>query len=158
MSSLNLATRPRIQLPASSFPDRADVYVCDKCGLDITKHLHPGQAHTWKAMGPERYRCRCGQNYLTAATEWDHFSEWERKRRIQCTLGFAAVFSVIISVCGLAAYLTLRYVFFLPRAGVIVGALIAAFPFLFMVVPFSLGVASSMWRTRVGTRTVSAQD
>src|SRR5580704_11914550 len=145
MSSLNLTTRPRIQLPASSFPDRADVYVCDKYGLDITKHLHPGQAHTWKAMGPERYRCQCGRNYLTAATEWNHFSEWERKRRIQCTLGFAA-------------YLTLRYVFFLPRAGVIVGALIAAFPFLFMVVPFSLGVASSMWRTRGGTRTVSAQD
>jgi hypothetical protein len=109
-------------------------------------------------MGPERYRCRCGQKCLTGATEWDHFSEWERKRRIQLTLGFAVVFSAIISVFAVAAYLTLRYVFYLPQAGIVVGALITAFPFLLMVIPFSLAVASSMWRTRVGTRTASAQD
>lgn len=157
MSSLNLNARPRIQLPASLFPERADIYVCDKCGRDITRHLRPGQAHAWRAIGRERYVCQCGQKYLTRATEWDHFSARERKRRIQFTFGFAAVFSAIISVFGVAAYLALRYFFYLPRAGVVVGALIAVFPLFSLLVPFSLGVASSMWRTRVGARTARAQ-
>jgi hypothetical protein len=77
MLSLNLVTRPLITLPASAFPNRADVYVCDKCGRDITKHLRPGQSHTWAPMGRERYLCLCGQKYLTGAREWDHFSERE---------------------------------------------------------------------------------
>jgi hypothetical protein len=157
-SRLSPNSRPLLTLPASAFPDFADAYVCDKCSRDRTKHFHRGRAHSSKAMGRKRYRCQCGQNYLTGATEWDHFSERERRRLIQFTLGFAVVFSAIISVPGLAAYLALRYIFYLPRVGLVVGALIAVFPFLLMVIPFSLGVVSSMWRTRVDTRTAPARE
>src|SRR5262249_61613352 len=48
MRMLNL---DRSQLPASKFPEHADVYICDRCGRDITSHHHRGRAHrlatTW---------------------------------------------------------------------------------------------------------------
>ena len=83
MLSLNLGARPLVTLPASSFTDRADAYVCDKCGRDIAKHFRPGQSHAWGPMGRERYRCLCGQKYLPGATEWDHLGDRERSRRIK---------------------------------------------------------------------------
>ena len=33
------------KLPASRFPEPADVYFCDKCGRDESRYLHQGQAH-----------------------------------------------------------------------------------------------------------------
>src|SRR5712691_3427119 len=104
MQRLNLDVPHKTQLPASAFPTRADVYVCEKCGRDITRHLQAGQAHVWEPMGPERYRCRCGQTYLTGATEWDHLGDWERKRRVSQTTGLAFLFSVVLSVPGCVVY------------------------------------------------------
>jgi len=41
MDALNLDPKALSikQLHASEFPEPADVYVCDKCGRDITSHL-----------------------------------------------------------------------------------------------------------------------
>ena len=57
MQALNLNSTA----PASRFPEAADVYVCDKCGRDITEHLHRGRPHVWRPLGPARYiwRLRC---------------------------------------------------------------------------------------------------
>jgi hypothetical protein len=69
-----------IKRPASEFPDPADVYLCDKCGGDITAHLHRGRAHVRQPLGPVKYVCRCGQAYLSGATElpsksWPRYCE-----------------------------------------------------------------------------------
>jgi len=149
MSVLNLFAPSPTTLPASAFPIPADRYVCDKCGTDITKHLRRGQAHVWKPMGPERYLCQCGQKYLTGATEWDHLGDWERKNRIRQTLGI----SVLSSIIGLLGYLALR-----RSNGALIGALvIAILPVLLVHTPFWLGVAMSMWRTRIGTSIASGR-
>src|SRR5258706_3114128 len=154
MDSLNLSSPP-LKLPASAFPSRADVYECDKCGRDVTKQFRPGRAHVWKPMGPERYQCRCGQKYLTGATEWDHLGSWERKNRIRQSFGLGVLFSAMCSVIGLVAYLYLRFGFGLPEAAFITALVITAAPFLLMNVSFWLSVIASIWRTRVGTSTVS---
>jgi hypothetical protein len=151
MSALNPSAPNPTTLPASAFPSRADRYVCDKCGTDITKQLRAGQAHVWKPMGPERYLCHCGQEYLTGATEWDHLGDWERKNRIRQTLGIGIILSVPSSVIAFVGYLILR-----RSNGTLIGALvIAVLPFLVVHIPFWFGVAASMWRTRVGTSIAS---
>jgi DNA-directed RNA polymerase subunit RPC12/RpoP len=121
MLSLNLGSRPLIRLPASAFPSRADLYVCDKCGRDITKHLHPGRAHAWAPMGSERYACSCGQKYLTGATEWDHLGGHGRKRRVRDTFGLGVLFSAMSSIPGLLVYLALHFVFGLRREALVTG-------------------------------------
>jgi hypothetical protein len=147
VTSLNLSAPDATSLPASAFPTPADVYVCDKCGRDVTKHLHRGQAHVWKPVGPNRYQCRFGQKYLTGAMEWDQLGEWERKRRIGQTVGLGILCSAAFSIVGLVVYLALHR----SKAALICASAIAALPFLLMNVPFWLDVAASVWRTRVGT-------
>ena len=63
MEALNLDQKQvgTKQLRASQFPEPADVYVCDKCGRDITVHLYSGRAHVQILLRPSRYVCRCGQ-------------------------------------------------------------------------------------------------
>src|SRR4029077_6286361 len=129
MLTLNLGARPVVKLPASTFPNRADLYVCDKCGRDITKHFRPRQSHSWGPMGPESFVCFCGQRYLTGAREWDHFSERERSRRVGQTLGFGILLSAIFSIPGFLAYLALRLVFGLREGALVAGLAITALPF-----------------------------
>src|SRR6266852_6121306 len=83
MEALNLDQKQvgTKQLRASQFPEPADVYVCDKCGRDITVHLYSGRAHVQILLRPSRYVCRCGQKYLSGAAEWDDLSDWERRQR-----------------------------------------------------------------------------
>lgn len=150
MLSLNLSARTLVKLPASAFPDRAAVYVCDKCGRDVTKYFRPGQAHVWAPMGPERYRCVCGQRYLTGATEWDHFSDWERNRSVRDTLGLGVLFSAMSSILGLLAYLVLHLVFGLREGALFTGLVITVLPFFLMQITFWPEVVASMWRTRIG--------
>jgi hypothetical protein len=158
MLSLNLGARPLITLPASAFPNGADVYVCDKCGRDITRHFRPGRAHVWAPMGPERYLCLCGQRYLTGATEWDHLSDWERNRRVKDTLGLGVLFSAMFSILGLLAYLVLHFVLGLREGALVTGLVITALPFSLMQIGFWPGVVASMWRTRVGSRVASGHN
>jgi hypothetical protein len=148
MLSLNNSARPLVTLPASAFPARANIYVCDKCGRDLTKQFRPQQSHVWRPLGPERYQCLCGKTYLTGATEWDHFSAQERRRRIGQTLFAGVLFSMMFSVCGLLIYLFLL-AFGLRRGAVVTGLVIAALPFSWMQLEFWPSVVASMRRTRV---------
>jgi hypothetical protein len=138
-------------LPASAFPERADVYVCDKCGRDVTKHFHPSQSHTWAPMGPARFVCRCGQTYVTGAIEWDHLGPSERRRRVRQTLGIGVLLSAMFSILGVLAYLALRFLFDLRKAGFIVALFITAVPFVWLQLDFWPAVVASMWRTRAGS-------
>jgi hypothetical protein len=159
MLSLNLgAARPLITLPACAFPNRADIYVCDKCGRDISKHFRPGRAHVWTPMGPERVRRVCGQKYLTGATEWDHLGDWERNRRVRGTLGLGVFFSAMSSILGFLAYLVLHFIFRLQQGALITGLVIPALPFSLMQIGFWPGVGASIWRTRVGSRVASGHN
>jgi hypothetical protein len=148
----SLGARPPITRPASDFPERANIYVCDNCGTDITKHFRPGQSHVWRPMGPERYQCLCGKKYLTGAAEWDDFSRWERSGRIRYTLGMGLTFSTMISVLGLMVYLVLKFAFGVRAGAVGTGLIITALPFCLMQFAFWPSVFASMWRTRIASR------
>jgi hypothetical protein len=152
MLSLNIGSRPLVTLPASAFPEQANTYLCDKCGRDITIHFQQGQAHVWRTMGPERYQCLCGQKYLTGATEWVHFSDWERKNRIGGTLLIGFLISLLFSVLGLLVYLALHFVFGLSDGALITAVVITALPFCWMQLDFWRGVVASMLRTRIGSQ------
>ena len=99
------------QLPASSFPDRADVYVCDNCGRDVTKYLHRLHGHSSLPLGPQRHVCRCGQKWLTGRVEWDHLGDEGRRNHLRGIVVCIVVFSIPSSVLGATAYLVLHYLF-----------------------------------------------
>src|SRR5579864_5726835 len=89
------------KIPASRFPEAADAYFCDKCGRDLTRHLHRGQAHVRQPIGPMRYTCDCGEPYLTGATEWDCLSDWD-KRQWRSDIGLAIIlFALLLIPVGL---------------------------------------------------------
>jgi hypothetical protein len=138
--------RSPTRLPASAFPNRADAYFCDNCERDLTKHLHPGRAHVWQAMGPERSICRCGREWPTGAVEWDQFSPWERRRRLRDVFAWSIVASVFSSIVATFAYFILR----LSWSGAAAASIIlAALPGTLMWVPFLSGISVSVWRTRI---------
>jgi len=143
-------SEPKVRLPASSFPERADIYFCDKCARDITHHLHRRRSHSWAPIGPMRYTCLCGQQYLTGALEWMNLSDWEQSRRTSQTLGLGLMFSVMSSVLGLLAYWLLRALQ-LPRLALVFALIITVAPFVLFMVPFCYEVAMSKWRTRART-------
>jgi hypothetical protein len=113
------------------------------------------QAHVWSAMGRERYQCRCGQKYLTGATEWDHFRGHERKRRIVDILFFGAFFSAFVSPVSLFVYLFMHFCFGLGRSALNAALVIGACPFFLFNMPFWFEIIMSMWRTRISTNIVS---
>lgn len=152
MLSMNLTPRSLLTLPVSAFPDRADVYVCDKCGTDATKLLRPRISHSWSPMGPERFRCDCGETYLTGATEWDHFGGFERSKRAGDTIGGGFLLSVVFCVLGLVPYVILRFAFGSREAALWTWLVITATPFVAIQVSFWPGVFASMWRTRIARR------
>ncbi len=150
METLSLS---RKQLPASKFPEPADVYLCDKCGTDLTQHLHRGRAHVWRPLGPLRYRCRCGEKYLSGAVEWDNLSNWEKRLRLRQIVGM-----LILLAVPLTGFVSLLRVTVAHR-GIVLLALcvVAAFPFLLLFVWFvdflfeGFEVIASLLRTRVGS-------
>jgi hypothetical protein len=151
MQALNLdpklpATK---QLRASEFPEPADVYVCDKCGRDITVHLHRGRAHARQPLGPVRYFCPCGRDYPSGATEWDYLSDGEKRQ----WLGDIPL--IFILFAALAGLVTLAYFALVRRNLVLTVLSLAGLPFavvlfrLFIIMsalPFE--IAASRWRTR----------
>jgi hypothetical protein len=148
MEALNLNTK---QLRASEFPEPADVYVCDRCGREITAHLRRGQAHVWRPLGPLRYVCPCGQKYLSGAVEWDNLSDWEQRQRSRQTFGLLIIALAILTGFGILVYfaVTRHSLLFL---------ILSALAFIPSVVFFSLlvaslldvfGIAASLWRTRI---------
>ena len=139
-------------LPASKFPECADVYFCDNCGRDVTKYLHPGRAHVRRAVGPVRYVCVCGKTYLTGAMEWDYLSEWE-KHQWRADIGLAALlFMLLVVPIGLAYAAWHRHSALL--LGILVIVLIPAVVVLRLFALTMLGfvdIARSIWRTRFGS-------
>src|SRR5579863_918680 len=155
MHSLNLGARPQSSLPASAFPNRADIYVCDACGRDVTKHFRARQSHSWSPMGCDRYRCACGQVYLTGAKEWDQLGAGERMRRVGQSVWLGILFSAMFSLIGLIAYLVLHLGFGLREGARITALVITGLPFALIQIVFWPSVLASMWRTRVGARAAS---
>src|ERR1700757_78582 len=105
MQALNLDPKQAtvIKPPASEFPDAADVYLCDKCGRDITAHFHRGRAHVRQPLGPVRYVCRCGQAYLSGATKWDHLSVWEKRQWLR-DIPLIFILFAVVAAYGAVAY------------------------------------------------------
>jgi hypothetical protein len=101
-------------------------------------------------MGPERYRCGCGQIYLTGATEWDHLSAREQKRRIVDTIVLGLLFSAMLSVPALVFCLVTWLIFHRLGIVLIAALFITVLPFFKWVIPFLLEVILSIWRTRRG--------
>jgi hypothetical protein len=149
MVSLNLGGRPLVTLPACAFPERADAYICDKCGRDITEHFRPRTSHSWEPMGPEKYECLCGQEYLTGAKEWDHLDYRERRQRAKSTLMLGVLFSVIALIPSLLAYFFLRFAFGFRAGALATSLIVIALPFVLLQIVFWPGVIASMWRTRI---------
>jgi len=140
------------RLPGSRFPERADSNFCDKCGRDITEHLHPRRAHVRQPLGPMRYVCICGTKYLTGATEWDDLSHWEKRRwlfdgvfafllcvplLISAGLGYAAWHRHSVILLFICAVFLMPPLFFLK----LIGILLLVF----------VDIARSIWRTRFGS-------
>jgi hypothetical protein len=149
MVGLNLGERPLVTLPAGAFPERADAYVCDKCGRDITEHFRPPTSHSWEPMGPERYECLCGHEYLTGPREWNHLGYPEKRQRVKSTLMFGVLSSVIASIPSLLAYFFLRFAFGLREGALATSLIIIALPFVLIQIKFWPRVIASMWRTRM---------
>jgi hypothetical protein len=148
MQTLNLNGT---QLPASKFPERADAYICDKCGRDITPFLNPGRAHVWRLLGPSRYVCRCGQQYLSGEAEWDSLSTWERRNRLSQIVGFGIATAIPIAgfVFLIHAAIEHRSIALLIVSGVAAGPLII-FIVLFTTVGLDvMDLAASLWRTKI---------
>jgi hypothetical protein len=137
------------KIAASRFPEAADVYFCDKCGRDVTRHLHRGQAHVRQPIGPMRYTCGCGEIYLTGATEWDYLGDWD-KRQWRADAGLALILFVLILIP-----VALGYMAWHRRSVVLLAVFVAAFAFaivclrLFgLILVGFLDIALSIWRTR----------
>jgi uncharacterized integral membrane protein len=149
MQTLNLG---EIQLPASRFPEPAVVYVCDKCGRNITKHLHPGRAHVATPIGPPWYTCRCGQKYLSGAVEWDNLGEWQRRSRV---VEITTIAVMTFALLGLLVLLIYEAIEHHNEALIVLCAVLA--PLGIMIVWFFIAgaliplfeIASSVLRTRM---------
>jgi len=148
---MNLSSPEPVSLPASEFPKRADKYLCDYCGRDVSKRFRPGRPHSQAPMGPTRFTCRCGKKYVSGAIEWDHLGDRERRRRIRETLLFGVFFSVMFSIPAGLIYLFFRFLLDLRRAGFLVACIVILLPFALMQATFWPAVVASMWRTRAAS-------
>lgn len=156
MQALNLDPKlvpSAIKRPASEFPEAADVYFCDKCGRDISVHLHRGRAHVRQPLGPVKYVCQCGQSYLSGATEWDYLSDWE-KRQWLTDIPLIFIFFAIVAAYGAAVHLALMHRSFVTIVLSLLGIPFAVvFLWLFILmsaIPFE--IVASILRTRVFRR------
>ena len=138
------------QLRASEFPEPADVYVCDRCGRDITTHLHRGRAHVQRPLRPSRYVCRCGQKYLSGAVEWDNLSDWEKRQRLG-DMGLVIIVSAVLAVFSILVYFAVirRSIALFAFLAMAVLFLIPLFPLFIAILASPLEIAASLWRTRI---------
>jgi hypothetical protein len=142
------------RLPASRFPDPAQVYFCDSCGRDLTKNLYRDRAPVWQPLRPMWSVCQCGQKYLSGAAEWDDLSSWERKQRIR-QLWIGLVLFALLVIPGALAYFALRYggAALLAIVGIaLIPSVLVAKPFGFVLLDLC-EIITSIWRTRVIGRT-----
>ncbi len=103
-------------------------------------------------MGPEGFRCDCGERYRTGATEWDHFGDFERSKRAGDTIGVGILLSVMFCVVGLIPFLVLRFALESREAALWTWLAITVLPFVGIQISFWPEVFRSMWRTRIAKR------
>lgn len=151
---MNVLDLNKFQRPASEFPERAEVYVCDVCGRDITKHLPRRQAHVWDDLGPPFYTCKCGTRYRTFQMEWDSFSYWEKRDYVVKAVVPWVGIGVLLAGFLLLARLAFLYPNFVTIGLTILCAIPAAvLGSLFMAMSYDLlELPASLWRTRVADR------
>ena len=126
-------------------------YLCDKCGKDITRHIHAGRAHVLRPLGPLRYTCQCGQKYHSGAVEWDHLSDWEQQSRMR-EVGLAIILLVGLALLSLLGYVAFR------RRSLLLACVWAAlallsvplWPLFVGILSLPFEIAASLWRTRIG--------
>lgn len=150
MVSLNLGGRPLVTLPASAFPSRADAYVCDKCKREITEHFRPRTSHSWEPMGRERFKCLCGEEYLTGAKEWQHLGVKERRLRAKDSLVQGAIVSVMAAIPSLLIYIFLHFALGYKKGALATSLVISVLPFVLVQISFWSSVIASVWRSRIG--------
>ena len=136
---LNLSGK---QLPASSFPERADAYVCDKCGRDVTPYLRRGRADLQPLLGPAMFRCDCGEEYLSASVEWDHLGPSEREKRIRQIIASAENSLFVLAGVVFLLHQTIKDPTSLLLSLSFIGAYVAAM----CVVDIYYGVAVPLFR------------
>ena len=143
-------SRSPAQLPASRFPEWADLYICDVCGRDVKASIHRVRGHAGPSIGPERFTCGCGARYLSGMTEWDHLHRITRKSRTQ-GLMWAPIFIVLP-----ATLLVLLIQTAIQRHSVLLGVVagmegLVGLPFELFGIASMLDMPSiiaSIWRTR----------
>jgi hypothetical protein len=142
-----------MKLPASKFPERADAYVCDRCGRDITRKLHPGHAHVRQPLGPPRYTCQCGEKYLTGAIEWDQLGPWQRQQWIR-DVGLAIIVLAVLIVLSVSGYVAVRRHSLLLTCLIVVVVLfsIPVWKLFAAILSIPFEIAASLWRTRIAER------
>lgn len=155
METLNHRTISR--LPASRFPEPAEVYFCDNCGRDLTKNLYADRAPVWQPLRPTWYVCQCRRKYLSGAAEWDDLTTWERQQRVrQLWIGFVLFALLVIPVT--LAYFALTY----GGAALLAVVAIALIPSILVARPFGFvlvdvyEIIASIWRTRIARRASAA--
>jgi len=148
-SLLDLNKPDPVRRPASSFPDRADEYICDMCGADLTKYLPRPSSHSWPPYGPARYICRCGAAYLTGAVEWESLDSRERRRRLRDLVGLSLMFAAMFAIPGTCLGLLIYWIVGSSKLGLVVGVLIAT-PASIALLTFELGgILRSIVRTNL---------
>lgn len=137
------------RLPASRFPDPADLYFCDNCGRDLTQNLYRDRAPVWQPLRPMWYVCQCGQKYLSGAAEWDDLTAWEREQRIgQLLIG--VVLLALLVIPATLAYFAIRYggaALFIIVGIALIPSVLAAKPFAFVLLDV-YEIIASLCRTR----------
>jgi hypothetical protein len=145
----DITDRTISRVPASRFPEPAEVYFCDDCGRDVTKKLHRDRAPVWQPLRPIWFVCQCGRKYLSGAAEWDDLTAREREQRIrQLQIGFVLFALLVIPVT--LAYFALRYggAALLAVVGIaLIPSILVAKPFWFVLIDL-YEIIASIWRTR----------
>jgi hypothetical protein len=151
---MNVLDLNRVQRPASEFPERAEVYVCDICGRDITKQLPRDHAHASQILGAPFYTCLCGQKYRTGLQEWDSMSpadHWNFLLR-------AVVPGSLMGLPLIGFIFLVRSTYLHPGYLLLAICVVAAVPSFVFAIFFTIAglegmdIFASLWRTRVRGR------
>lgn len=134
-------------LPASQFPEPADLYLCDRCGRDLTNQVYRGRAHVRMPLGRPRFHCACGAQFLSGVTEWDSLHPSDRRRRIR-DIYFLALIPLALALCFEGVVWLSARNHTIVRFAVSGLLLLIATPSALYLISEIPEVVGSLWRTR----------